>query len=218
MRENIAEFIGTFFLVFVGTGAIIMNHMFDGVITNLGIGASFGLIVMAIIYAIGDVSGAHLNPAVSFGFWMSKQISCRKFCHYSISQVLGACAASGLYRLMFGTPALLGATTANGPILAVFIMEIILTTLLMFVILSVSTGSKEKGIMAGIAVGGIIGLEAIFAGPLTGASMNPARSLAPALFSLHWDALWIYLTAPFIGAFIAVPSCKLTRQDNCCIR
>jgi aquaporin Z len=171
---------------------------------------------MAMIYAIGDVSGAHLNPAVTLGFWFSKQFPGRAVIPYVMSQVLGAFLASGLLRAMFLTHATLGATKPAGSAWQSFVLETVLTAMLMFVILAVSSGAKEKGLMAGIAVGGVIGLEALFAGPICGASMNPARSLAPAVVSGNLADLWIYLTAPLLGAAIGVACCRAVHPPGCC--
>jgi aquaporin Z len=164
------------------------------------------------IYTFGDVSGAHLNPAVTIGFWLSRRLPGRSVVPYIVSQLLGAFVASGALLAMFGNRAALGTTIPVGSPWQSFALEAVLTGLLMLVILNVSAGPKETGVMAGIAVGGIIGLEAMFAGPICGASMNPARSLAPAVVSGHFAALWVYLTAPILGAALAVPLWKLTRH------
>ena len=216
MRKYIAELIGTFALVFAGTGAIIINDVSGGVITHVGIALTFGLVVMAVIYAIGDISGAHLNPAVSFGFWVSRRFPGRSVLPYIISQCSGALLASLTLRLLFMEHPTLGSTLPAGPAAQSFVMEIILTGFLIFVILNVSSGAKEKGLMAGIAVGAVVGLEALFAGPISGASMNPARSLAPALLSWNLNALWIYITAPILGSYLGVMACRGIRNKDCC--
>lgn len=216
MKNYVAEGIGTFALVFAGCGAIVVNDMHHGVITHVGIALTFGLIVMAMIYSVGDVSGAHLNPAVSIGFWFAKRFETKELVPYIVAQFAGAIVASGLLRALFLYHGTLGATFPSGYWWQAFVFEIILTFLLMYVILNVSTGAKEKGIMAGAAIGGTVALCAMFAGPICGASMNPARSLGPALVSGHlWD-LWIYLLAPVIGASLAVPACHCTQPDECC--
>ena len=158
------------------------------------------------IYAVGDVSGAHLNPAVTCGFWLARRLPGRAVGPYVLSQIAGALLASALLRLLFRHHPTLGATLPAGPASQSFVLEAVLTALLMFVILSVSFGPKEKGLMAGIAVGGVVGLEALFAGPICGASMNPARSLAPAVLSGQLTSLWVYLSAPLLGAAAAVPA------------
>ena len=208
VRKLAAESFGTFALVFAGTGAIVINEVSGGVVSHVGIALTFGLIVLAMIYALGDVSGCHLNPAVTLGFFVARRIEASLIVPYLFSQLIGALVASGTLRLMFPTNATLGATLPAGDALQSFVLEFILTLILMFVILSVSTGSKEKGILAGVAVGSVIALEALFAGPVSGASMNPARSLAPALVSFRFDSLWIYLAAPVLGACVSVPICR----------
>jgi len=205
IRKCVAELFGTFTLVFAGTGAIIINDLYGNAVTHVGIAMTFGLVVLAMIYAVGDVSGAHLNPAVTIGFTAAQRFPKAEVIPYLISQALGAFAASLLLLLLFPSHGTLGATLPAGGAWQSFILEVVLTFILMMVILRVSTGAKEKGITAGIAVGAVIGLEAMFAGPVSGASMNPMRSLAPALVSMHTEYLWVYLIAPIIGALCAVP-------------
>jgi aquaporin Z len=216
-KKYAAEFIGTFGLVFAGTGAIIINDLSGGAVTNVGIGLTFGLIVLAMIYAIGDVSGAHLNPAVTLGFFAARRLEGKMILPYVLSQVSGALAASLLLRGLFPQHQTLGSTAPAGPPLQSLVLEIVLTAFLMFVILNVSVGAKERGITAGIAIGSVIALEALFAGPICGASMNPARSFAPALVSQHLTNLWIYLVAPVMGALIAVAGCRCVRKDCCSV-
>jgi aquaporin Z len=216
MRKLAAELVGTFILVFAGTGAIVINDASAGTVSHVGIALTFGLVVLAMIYAVGDVSGAHLNPAVTLGFFTARRFEARSVLPYIGSQCLGAILASLVLRLMFPASATLGATLPVGNAVQSFVLEAILTFILMFVILSVSTGPKEKGVMAGIAVGAVIALEALFAGPISGASMNPARSLAPAVVSLRLDSLWIYLTAPVLGALASVAACRCVQEKGCC--
>ena len=216
MKKYFAEFLGTFAIVFAGTGAVIINDVSHGAITHAGIALTFGLIVMAMIYTLGDVSGAHLNPAVTLGLFAAGRFGGGQVLPYVASQVLGALTASGLLRALFPAHATLGATLPAGPAVQSFALEVVLTALLLLVVLSVSTGAKEKGITAGLAVGAVIALEAMFAGPICGASMNPARSLAPALISGHLEHLWIYLAAPVLGALLAVPLCIGIREAGCC--
>ena len=216
MKKLAAEFVGTFALVFTGTGAIVINDVSGGAVTHVGIALTFGLIVLAMIYAVGDVSGAHLNPAVTLGFFAARRLSGRIVAPYIVSQILGALAASGLLRGLFLNHPTLGATVPTGSQFQSLILETVLTALLMFVILNVSTGAKERGITAGIAIGAVIGLEALFAGPICGASMNPARSLAPAIVSLNLSSLWIYLLGPSVGSLVAVVACRCVREEGCC--
>jgi aquaporin Z len=206
-----AEIFGTFGLVFAGTGAMVIDAVTGGSVTHVGVSLTFGLVVMAMIYAVGDVSGAHLNPAVTLGFFASGRLPVRCVVPYIVSQIAGAVLASLTLLALFGNRASLGATLPLGSAWQSFGLEVVLTGMLMFVILCVSTGPKEVGTMAGIAVGGVVGLEALFAGPISGASMNPARSLAPALISGNLHALWVYLIAPVLGAAVAVPLWRLTR-------
>lgn len=219
MRERIvAEFLGTFCMVFAGTGAIIVNDVSGGAISHFGIAATFGLIVLAMIYAFGDVSGAHLNPAVTLAFCAARRFPASAVASYIASQFAGAVAASLLLKLLFPQHATLGNTLPSGAAWQSFLFELILTAMLMLVILSVSDGAKEKGITAGIAVGAVVGLEALFAGPISGASMNPARSFAPALVSFNLLNLWIYLCAPVLGALAAVYACRCAREQGCCTK
>ncbi|MEP6662260.1 MAG: aquaporin [Verrucomicrobiota bacterium] len=216
IRKYFAEFLGTFGLVFAGTGAVVINQVSHGTIGHTGIALTFGLIVLTMIYTFGDVSGAHLNPAVTLGFWTAKRFAGNRVAPYMASQCAGAFAASGLLKILFPKNSFLGATMPAGPDWQSFVLEFVLTFFLMLVILNVSTGAKEKGITAGIVVGSTIGLEAMFAGPICGASMNPARSLAPAIVSGHTEHLWIYLLAPALGAVAARFACQFLRDDACC--
>lgn len=214
MRTYLGEVFGTFILVFAGTGAAVINGVSGGAITHPGIALTFGLVVMAMIYAFGDISGAHLNPAVSIAFGISGRFPAKKIPGYIVSQLLGAFIASLFLRLLFDNVGNLGATLPKGSEMQSFALEIILTWILMLVILCVSSGSKEVGTLAGIAIGGVIGLEAMFAGPICGASMNPARSIAPAVVSGNTTALWLYIAGPILGAAIAVPCWMLLRPNH----
>jgi aquaporin NIP len=216
IKKYIGEFVGTFALVFAGTGAIVINEISGGAVTHVGVAITFGLIVLAMIYTVGDVSGAHLNPAVSLGFYAARRFAGRELVPYIASQCAGAFAASGMLRLLFPQNELLGTTLPTGSATQSFFLELILTTVLMLVILSVSIGAAEKGITAGIVVGAVIALEAMFAGPISGASMNPARSLAPAVVSGHLSSLWLYVVAPLIGGLVGVFGCRLIRENGCC--
>lgn len=215
MRKLAAEMFGTFALVFAGTGAIVINDT-HGAVGHVGIALTFGLVVLALIYALGDVSGAHLNPAVTLGFVAARRFPLRDAGPYLVSQCLGAVLASLLLRLLFPTHATLGTTLPAGSEWQSFVLEVVLTWLLMFVVLCVSTGAKEKGLWAGVAVGAVVGLEALFAGPVSGASMNPARSLGPALVAGRLDHLWVYLAAPVVGALLAVAACRCVQERPCC--
>ena len=216
MKNYIAEFIGTFAMIFCGTGAMTINEVTVGDVTHVGIGITWGLIVMAMIYAFGEISGAHFNPAVSIAFAYAKKFSWQEVPKYIFFQVAGAFAASLLLMWLFPKSELLGATIPSVDIWRAFVLELILTFFLMVVIINVSTGSKEIGMMAGIAIGSVVLLEALFAGPITNASMNPARSLAPNIVSGNIKGLWLYILAPIIGALLAVVSCKFVKHENCC--
>lgn len=216
MKKLAAEFLGTFTLVFAGTGAVVINSVSNGAISHVGIALTFGLVVLAMIYTFGDVSGAHLNPAVTIAFAIAQRFEWRSVPPYIAAQITGAITASGLLRFLFPAHETLGATLPAGSNMQSFVLELVLTFILMLVILSVSTGAKEKGITAAIAIGSVIALEAMFAGPVCGASMNPARSLSPALVSGNLQHLWIYIAAPVIGAALAVPACCAFREYDCC--
>jgi MIP family channel proteins len=198
-----AEGLGTFCLVFAGTGAIVINDVSHGTITGPGIALTFGLVVMSMIYAVGDISGAHLNPAVTCGFWFAGRLNAATALPYIASQLVGAFAASTLIWLLF-THATLGATHPAGSNVQSLVLEFVLTAMLMFVIMGVATGPKEKGLLAGVAIGGVIAFEAMFAGPICGASMNPARSIAPAVLSGSIVDQWIYIVGPTLGAIAGV--------------
>ncbi|MBD3675948.1 MAG: MIP family channel protein [Planctomycetaceae bacterium] len=214
LRKYLAEFIGTFALVFAGTGAIISNDVSNGAVTHPGIALTFGLVVMAIIYAVGDISGAHLNPAVTCGFWIAGRFPKNQIIPYVSVQLIGALVASGLLRSLFPDHETLGGTLPSGSWWQSFVFEIVLTFLLMYIVLCVAIGAKEKGIMAGAAIGATVALEAMFAGPISGASMNPARSLGPALVSGTWEHQWLYVVAPLLGAAFAVVAWRLTRDET----
>lgn len=214
-KKLIAECLGTFCLVFAGTSAIVVNDI-SGVLSHVGIALTFGLVVFALIAALGDVSGAHLNPAVTVAFSLTGRFPLRSVGPYIISQCVGAVLASLMVRLLFPGHIGLGGTLPAGSLWQSWVLELLLTAGLMFVVLSVSTGAKEKGITAGMAIGGVVALEALFAGPVSGASMNPARSLAPALVSGQLETLWLYLTAPMLGAILAIPTCRCIREEGCC--
>jgi len=214
MKRYIAETIGTFALVFCGTGAIIINQETNGTVTHAGIAITFGLIVMSMVYALGNISGAHLNPAVSIAFTLAGRFSVKELFPYIVSQIAGALLASLILRYLFPENEFLGTTLPAGSAGQSFVLEFILTFFLMFVIINVATGSKEQGMFAGIAIGSVVLLEAMFAGPICGASMNPARSFGPAVVSGHTEQLWVYLTATVAGAALAIPTWKFLTKNN----
>ena len=211
MRKYLAELIGTFALIFCGTGAMIINQETGGVITHAGVAATWGLIVAAMIYTIGDISGAHLNPAVTIAFWVAKVFPTKEILPYILSQSVGAFLASFTLHYLFPANETLGSSLPAGTAMQSFILELILSFLLMFTIIHVAKGSKEQGMFAGIAIGSVVLLEAMFAGPICGASMNPIRSLSPAIVSGHFEHLWVYLSAPILGAILAVFAWKILK-------
>jgi len=213
-KKLAAEALGTFCLVFAGTTAIVAGG--DGEITHVGVALAFGLVVFAMVSAVGDISGAHINPAVTIGFYLARRMSGRIVAPYILSQCSGAIVASTCVWLLFPNGNDLGATLPTGPLYQSWILEVLVTAMLMFVILSVSTGAKEKAMIAGLAIGGTVALGALFAGPVSGASMNPARSLGPALLSGQLETMWLYITAPVVGAALAVFLCCCVREDRCC--
>jgi aquaporin NIP len=214
MKKYYAEMLGTFALVFCGTGAIIINQESAGAITHPGIAFTFGLIVMVMIYALGPISGAHLNPAVTIAFTVAKRFPLRQVLPYILSQGAGAFVASLTLKFLFPVNEFLGATMPAGTAIQSFILELILTFLLMLVIINVATGSKEQGMFAGLAIGSTVLLEAMFAGPICGASMNPIRSVSPAIVSGHFEHLWLYITAPTAGAVLAIFAWRLIATET----
>ncbi|HEX5126840.1 MAG TPA: aquaporin [Rhodocyclaceae bacterium] len=216
-KRLLSEAFGTFWIVFAGTGAIVVSDV-SGVISHAGVAIAFGLAVFAMISALGDISGAHFNPAVTMGFYLAKRLPGDNVLPYIASQIVGAFFASFLLRILFPLHESLGSTNPAGTFVPSWVLEVVLTMALMFVILSVSRGAREKGITAGLAIGGVVALEALFAGPISGASMNPARSLAPAVVSGDVKNIFLYLTAPFVGAALAVVFCRCAREKECCSR
>ena len=204
MKRYMAEFMATFVLIFCGTGAAIVNEVKDGVITHVGIAIVFGSVVMAMIYTFGERSGSHMNPAVTIAFAVQKVFPGTEVIPYIISQLAGAVAASYSLKFLFPSSVFLGATIPSGAIAQSWILEFFLTFILMLTVFNVAEKGKEKGLLAGLAIGAVVLVEAMFAGPVSGASMNPARSFAPALASGRLQFVWIYLTAPIAGSLSSV--------------
>lgn len=209
-----AEIIGTFALVFCGTGAIIIDEQTHGAVTHVGVAITFGFIVLAMIYAFGETSGAHFNPAVTIAFAVAKRFDPKQIFPYIMAQLAGAFLATGVLKFLFPENINLGSTIPAGSQMQSFILEFILTYFLMLVIINVSQGSKEIGVIAGIAIGATVLLEAMFAGPICGASMNPARSLAPGIVSGNIQTMWIYLFAPIAGAVSATLTWRMMNQSR----
>jgi MIP family channel proteins len=193
--------IGTFALVFAGAGAIMVDDKTHQ-LGHVGVAIVFGLVIMVMIYAVGHISGAHFNPAVSFAFALTRHFSWTRLVGYWAAQVSGALIAAAILRGSLGNRAHVGATLPAGTQGQAFLWEAVLTFFLMFVIMGVATDTRAVGEAAAIAIGGTVGLDAMFGGPVTGASMNPARSLGPALVSGDLHALWLYLVAPLLGAAV----------------
>lgn len=210
-----SEVLGTFILVVIGCGAVVVNDLHEGAVTHVGISLVFGLVVMAIVYALGDISGAHINPAVTVGFWAARRFAGRDVAPYIVAQLIGATLAAVCLRGMFGVHETLGSTLPAGSPGQSFALEVLLTAILMFVILCVSSGAKEKGIMAGAAIGSVIAFEALFGGPVSGASMNPARSLGPAIVSGNLgEHQWVYVVAPVLGSLVSIAAFRSVQQTE----
>ncbi|MFG0264513.1 MAG: aquaporin [Rhodopirellula sp. JB055] len=200
LRRCVCEIIGTYCLVLIGCGAMVVDNQ-TGMLTHVGVATVWGLIVMTMIYSIGDLSGAHMNPAVSLAFASVGRFPVRDAAAYIVAQCAGALLAAGSLAMVFGIDdAKLGSTSSSLATGSAWAVEFMMSLILMWIVIGVSTGAKEKSITAGLAVGATIAMEAFVAGPLTNASMNPARSLGPALVSNHYNLLWLYLTAPIVGA------------------
>ncbi|MGH2906031.1 MAG: MIP/aquaporin family protein [Solirubrobacterales bacterium] len=214
-RRAAAEGIAAFALVFAGCGAIVTSHQFHGTIGATGVAATFGLIIMAMVYATGHLSGAHINPAVTLAFSLTRHFPAREALAYIAAQVVGASvAAFALLAVWPDKPGNLGATIPSVGTGSALVYEAILTAILMFVIMAVATDSRAVGAGAAIAIGGAVGLDALFGGPVTGASMNPARSFGPALASGQWHAFWIYVVGPVVGAAIGAIAYQTVRGDQ----
>ena len=213
-RRCVAEFIGTFGLLFAGAGAVMINEVSGGAITNVGIGLVFGLTVAAMIFSLGHISGAHINPAVTLGFALARHFPWKMTPLYWGSQLLGATAACLVLRGLFGNVADVGATLPGAEVWVVVAFEALLTFFLMFVIMAMATDVRAVGTAAALAIGATVGLEAIFGGPISGASMNPARSFGPALVSGNWTAHWAYWVGPVVGAAVAAFTYAWLREQN----
>jgi MIP family channel proteins len=205
-----AEAVGTFALVFAGCGAIMVNAQ-TGALGHVGIAATFGLVVMAMIYTFGHISGAHFNPAVTVAFTLTRHLPIRVATTHVGAQLVGALTAALALRATLGSTANLGSAIPSGTTGQSFAMEFVLTTFLMLVIIAVATDTRAVGEAAAIAIGGTVALDALFGGPISGASMNPARSIGPALVSGTYDALWLYVVAPLLGAAAGALTYQLAR-------
>ncbi len=213
LRCLLAEAIGTFALVFAGCGAIMVDAR-TGALGHVGVAISFGLVIMVMIYAVGHISGAHFNPAVSFAFAVSRHFPWPRVAFYWTAQLAGALAAALVLRESLGNIAHVGATLPSGSDGQAFLWEAVLTFFLMFVIMAVATDTRSVGEAAAIAIGGTVGLDAMFGGPITGASMNPARSLGPAIAASDYTSIWLYLLAPIIGAAAAALTYQFLRAED----
>jgi MIP family channel proteins len=208
MRAHVAEFIGTFVLVFAGCGAIAV-----GSLGTAGVALAFGLAVTTMVYALGKVSGAHLNPAVSVGFAVERHVPWARVLSYAVAQSGGAIAAAAVLRALFpGHP--IGVTRPASSEMQAFVVEAILTFILVLVIMAVATETRAVGQSAAMAIGGAVALDALVGGPISGASMNPARSLGPAIVAGELDGLWIYLLAPVLGASAAAATDRYLRAGS----
>ena len=212
MRAVVAELIGTFALVFAGAGAIMVDAKTHA-LGHVGVAIAFGLVIMVMIYAVGHVSGAHFNPAVSFAFGLTRHFPRPRVAAYWAAQAAGALLAAAVLRASLGDVAHVGATLPSGSQGQAFLWEAILTFFLMFVIMSVATDTRAVGEAAAIAIGGTVGLDAMFGGPVSGASMNPARSLGPALVSGDLHALWLYVAATLVGAAVGALAYQFVRGE-----
>jgi aquaporin NIP len=215
LRRALAEGLAAFALVFAGCGAIIANTVYDGALGAVGVSATFGLIIMVMIYATGHLSGAHINPAVTIAFTLTRHFPPRDALAYVAAQLAGATAAALVLLAAWpAEPAALGATVPSVGVGTALLYEVVLTAFLMFVIVAVATDTRAVGAAAAIAIGGTVGLDALFGGPITGASMNPARSFGPALMSGTWTDFWIYLAGPILGATLGALAYQLVRGEH----
>jgi aquaporin NIP len=213
-RRSLAEGLAAFALVFAGCGAIVANAEYDGALGTVGIGLVFGLVIMVMVYATGHLSGAHINPAVTLAFTLTRHFPARDAGAYVAAQLAGALAAAlALLAIWPDAPAGLGAAVPSVGAGSALVYELVMTALLMFVIMAVATDTRAVGPAAAIAIGGTVGLDALFGGPATGASMNPARSFGPALAAGEWQDFWIYLAGPLLGAAAGAFTYQLVRGE-----
>ena len=211
-RVLVAEAIGTFALVFAGAGAVMVDSKTNE-LGHVGVAITFGLVIMAMIYAVGHISGAHFNGAVTLAFALTRHFPWPRAAGYWAAQLTGAVAAAALLRASLGNIAHVGATLPSGSERQSFLWELVLTAILMFVIMAVATDTRAVGEAAAIAIGGTIGLDAMFGGPISGASMNPMRSMGPAFVSGDLYALWLYIVAPVIGASLGALLYQFVRGE-----
>ncbi|KAF3451335.1 hypothetical protein FNV43_RR07430 [Rhamnella rubrinervis] len=201
LQKLIAEVVGTYFVIFAGCGAVVVNLAMDKVVTSPGISITWGLVVMVMVYSVGHISGAHFNPAVTIAFATTKRFPWKQVPPYIVAQVIGSTLANGTLRLMFsGKQNHFAGTMPAGSDMQSFVIEFIITFYLMFVVSGVATDNRAIGELAGLAVGSTVLLNVLFAGPVSGASMNPARSLGPAIVHRQFKGLWIYIVSPILGA------------------
>ena len=212
-RALLAEAIGTFALVFAGAGAVVVDARTHE-LGHVGVAITFGLVIMAMIYAVGHISGAHFNPAVSFAFALTRHFPWQRVVAYWAAQLTGALLAAALIRGSLGADAHTGATLPSGSQGQSFLWELVLTFFLMFVIMAAATDTHAVGEAAAIAIGGTVGLDAMFGGPVSGASMNPARSIGPAFVSGDLHALWLYVVAPLAGATLGALAYQFIRGES----
>jgi aquaporin NIP len=212
LRASVAETIGTFALVFAGAGAVMVDEKTHA-LGHVGVAITFGLVIMVMIYGVGHISGAHFNPAVSFAFALTRHFPWPRVAVYWVAQAAGAVLAALVLRTSLGNRAHVGATLPSGSQGQSFLWEVVLTFFLVFVIMAVATDTRAVGEAAAIAIGGTVGLDAMFGGPISGASMNPARSLGPAIVSGDLNALWIYLLAPLLGAALGGFAYQFVRRE-----
>ena len=211
-RRIAAEAIGTFVLVFIGCGTVVANAEYGGALGLVGVALAFGLAVTAVIYSIGHLSGAHINPAVTLAFFVTRHLPWRNAAFYVAAQFAGGLAAALSLRAMWpDSPGDLGATTYSVGAGTAFCYEALLTAILMFVVMAVATDTRAIGAAAAIAVGATVALDILCGGAVTGASMNPARSLGPGVASGETAGLWLYLTAPIIGALLGAGAYQAVR-------